>query len=47
MSEEKCKCGDESTINGHGVKDGKVYSEYWCDSCYNKKDVKAKDHDKH
>lgn len=31
----KCKCGKRSTKGCHGIKDLKVYSEYYCDECYN------------
>jgi hypothetical protein len=33
-----CACGETSTKGCHGVKNGEVYSEYYCDGCYNKKD---------
>jgi hypothetical protein len=31
-----CKCGMASDFGGHGVKDGKVYDEYYCKECYHK-----------
>lgn len=31
-----CKCGAESTKGCHGVRNGQIYSEHFCDSCYNK-----------
>jgi hypothetical protein len=36
--EDKCSCGEESTKGCHGVTDGVVYSQYFCDKCYNKAD---------
>lgn len=41
MSEDTCMvCGEESTKGCHGVKEDKIYSEYYCDSCYNSKNGK-------
>jgi hypothetical protein len=37
MNNDKCKCGKESTVAAHGIKNKAVYSEYWCDDCYNNK----------
>lgn len=36
MTEEptECACGQESTRGCHGVKDGAIYSDYYCDKCY-------------
>lgn len=31
-----CNCGEESTRGCHGLKDGELYDEYFCDNCYNK-----------
>jgi hypothetical protein len=33
-----CKCGAESTRGCHGVRDGEVYSEYFCDEHFNKRE---------
>lgn len=33
------KCGKESKYGCHGVKEGVVYSEYFCGPCYNGKEV--------
>lgn len=32
-----CACTEESDVGTHWVKDGVVYSEYYCFKCYNKK----------
>ena len=32
-----CKCGQESTHGAHGVRDNEVFSEYFCQKCYNNK----------
>jgi len=32
-----CECGQESTKGCHGIKDEEVYSEYYCDECFNKR----------
>ncbi len=34
--EDKCKCGKPSEMGCHGIRDGEVYSEYYCHECYNK-----------
>ena len=36
----KCKCGEESELGVHGVRNGGIYSEYYCKACYNKKEKK-------
>jgi hypothetical protein len=33
---DQCKCGAESDFGCHGVRDGEVYSEFYCKACYNK-----------
>lgn len=39
---EKCnKCGEPSEIGAHGIRDGAVYSEYWCERCYRSKGSKG------
>ncbi len=38
MDNTKCDCGKESDFGYHGVRDGEVYSEYYCKECYNKKE---------
>lgn len=35
-----CICGEVSTRGCHGIKEHEVYDEYYCDECYNKKDLK-------
>lgn len=35
MDEDLCECGKESTKGCHGVKDKEVYSEHYCDECFN------------
>ncbi len=30
-----CKCGRESAIGGHGIREGAIYDEYYCEDCYN------------
>lgn len=38
---DRCnKCGMESHYGAHGIRDGKVYSEYWCERCYNSRNTK-------
>lgn len=39
VQQDNCKCGAESTRGCHGIKDNEVYDAYYCDECYNKKDV--------
>jgi hypothetical protein len=34
-----CNCGEESDFGAHGIRNGKVYSEYYCKDCYNKKEA--------
>jgi hypothetical protein len=37
---EECPClgcGGESYYGGHGIREGHVYDEYWCENCYHKK----------
>ena len=42
MNEDICDlCQEESTKGCHGVKDGVIYSEYYCDDCYNSKPLKS------
>lgn len=36
-TEDLCSCGAESEYGGHGLRDGKMYSEYYCAKCYYKK----------
>lgn len=33
---DKCACGKEAAIGAHGIKDGQVYDEYYCEECWNK-----------
>lgn len=35
MNNACCICGQESTHGCHGIKDGAVYSEYFCETHYN------------
>lgn len=35
-SADLCHCGEESDYGAHGIRDGAVYSEYFCKSCHNK-----------
>ncbi len=38
MAKDPCnKCGEPSDIGAHGIRDGKIYDEYYCESCYNLK----------
>jgi hypothetical protein len=32
-----CECGSVSDFGCHGIRDGEVYSEFYCRECYNKK----------
>ena len=32
--DDKCSCGQESTRGCHGIRDGEVYDEYYCEDCY-------------
>jgi hypothetical protein len=35
---EPCsKCGDESDYGAHGIKNGQIYSEYWCATCWSER----------
>ena len=36
MIDNKCECGEESTVGCHGITEGEVYDEYYCDKCWNK-----------
>jgi hypothetical protein len=38
---DKCLCNEESTKGCHGIRNGEVYSEYYCDDCYNKRENKS------
>jgi hypothetical protein len=40
--EDPCACGAPSEYGAHGIRDNKVYDEYFCESCYNK-ERKGKD----
>lgn len=33
-----CACGKESEYGAHGVRDGQVYSEYFCKKCKNERE---------
>lgn len=30
-------CGEESSYGCHGVTDGDVFDEYWCEACFSKR----------
>lgn len=32
-----CSCGKESEYGCHGITNGEVYDEYFCETCYNVK----------
>ena len=32
-----CKCGEPAEIGCHGIANSVVYSESWCEKCYNKR----------
>ena len=32
-----CSCGEESDYGAHGLRDGEIYDEYFCEKCWNKK----------
>jgi hypothetical protein len=34
VNEDICKCGKETTKGCHGIEDGSIYSEYYCDTCF-------------
>ena len=40
MEEDACECGEKSTRGCHGIRNNEIYSEYYCDSCYNRKNSK-------
>jgi hypothetical protein len=42
MTENKCDCGEESTKGCHGVKEGEIFSIYYCDLCYTNRDFLTK-----
>ena len=35
MEDNRCECGKDSVKGCHGIKDGEVFSIYYCDACYN------------
>lgn len=35
---DRCQCGAESEFGAHGVTEGAVYSEHYCEACWNRKD---------
>jgi hypothetical protein len=35
-TDDTCKCGQPSDIGCHGIKEGVVYDEWYCERCYNK-----------
>lgn len=37
----KCSCGKDSTKGCHGFKNDELYSEYFCDPCFNKRNGKV------
>lgn len=43
MDTDKCKCGKESTKGCHGIKNEEIYSEYYCDDCFNKRKQEKED----
>lgn len=45
VNEDVCQvCNQESTKGCHGVKEGSIYSEYYCDECFqNRKSLGEKD----
>lgn len=32
---DNCPCGKPSEVGAHGIRDGVVYDEYYCEDCYN------------
>lgn len=40
--EDACLCGKKSTKGCHGIKDREVYSEFYCDECFNKRNLIGK-----
>lgn len=36
---KRCDCGKDSDFGCHGVRNGDLYSEYFCKSCYNRRKV--------
>ncbi len=32
-----CTCGKESEFGCHGISNGEIYDEYYCEECYNVK----------
>ena len=34
---DRCKCGAVAEVGCHGIRDGGVYSEHWCEACYKTK----------
>ena len=37
---EECKCGEESTKGCYGIRNDEIYSEYYCDACFAKRNDK-------
>lgn len=35
---DNCPCGEESEFGCHGVRNGQVYSEYFCKKCKNQRE---------
>ena len=33
----QCDCGEEYYYGCHGNRENKIYSEYYCEPCYNKR----------
>lgn len=37
IAETPCvRCFGEAKVGHHGIRDGQVYDEYWCEECYAK-----------
>ena len=37
VDKTECPCGEESVYGAHGIRDGEIYSEYFCEKCWNKR----------
>lgn len=37
LDSTKCACGAESDYGAHGVSNGEIYDEYYCEACWNNK----------
>lgn len=34
---DNCDCGNQSDYGAHGIRDGEIYDEYYCEECWSKR----------